>query len=79
MSNPLANVDWEKLSPEERARVRGVELWSSRVALVESTVRALDGLMGQCGLPMAEVEKHRAALGEIVTSVHRKHDEEVNV
>lgn len=78
MSNPLANVEWDKLSPEEKARTRKIELWSSRVALVEATIRALDGLMGQCGLPMAEVEKYRASLGEIVTSVHRKHDEEVN-
>lgn len=79
MSNALANVEWEKLSPEEKARARNVELWSSRVVLVEATVRALDGLMAQCGLPMAEIEKHRAVLGGIVASVHRRHDEEVNV
>lgn len=78
MTNPLANVDWEKLSPEEKVRTRNVELWSSRVVLVESTVRALDGLMGRCGLSKEEIEKHRASLAEIVTSVHRKHDEEVN-
>lgn len=77
MSNPLANVEWDKLSPEEKIRTRNVELWSSRVALVEATIRALDGLLIQCGLPMSEIKKYRESLGEIVVSVHRKHDEEV--
>lgn len=78
MTNPLANVDWEKLSTQEKLKVRNVELWSSRVALVESTVRALEGLLRQCEVPETEIAKYRSSLGEIVTAVHKKHDEAVN-
>jgi hypothetical protein len=79
MTEKFANVDWDKLSPEEKLRVRQAEVWTSRVKLTEATARAFDSLMRQAGLTEEEITKYRKYLEEIVTSIHRKHDESVNV